>query len=137
VVGEALTPLSLGVLGVFHSFIVFSIALEVELEELCCRLGQSLNFVGDHSYSLVERFDNVPCRIRGVVGFDVRQGAAVTPLVGELQSSCSLWEVVGPPSTLLDEGRRRCWSVLMRRQFASYIIYLWTTLFVALIDPML
>lgn len=42
-----------------------------ELEELRCRLGQTLDFVGACNSFLAERLDNVPCRVRGV-GFSVR-----------------------------------------------------------------
>jgi hypothetical protein len=42
-----------------------------------------------------------PVRIRDIVGFGV---ADVALLVGELQSGCSLREVVDHPSTLLDQG---------------------------------
>lgn len=80
------------------------IALEAELEELRGRLGQTLDFVGACGSFLAKRLDNVPCRVRGVVAFSVRRGAAMALLVGELQSGCSLREVVEPPSTLIDEG---------------------------------
>jgi hypothetical protein len=78
--------------------------LEVELEELRYRLGEALDFVGALGSSLAERLDDIPYRIWDVVGFDVCQGAAMTLLFGELYSNCSLREVIGPPSALLDEG---------------------------------
>lgn len=91
-------------LGFSLTFIIFLTALEAELEELRGRLGQTLDFVGACGSFLAKRLDNVPCRVRGVVAFSVRRGAAMALLVGELQSGCSLREVVEPPSTLIDEG---------------------------------
>lgn len=93
----------------------FPTALEVEQEELRYRLGRALDFLGDLGSSLAERLDDVPYRIRDVVGFGVCRGAATTLLFGELHSNCSLWEVVGPPSALLDEGLGRCWGIMMRQ----------------------
>lgn len=66
------------------------IALEVELEELCYRLGQALDFVGVRGSSLEEHLDNVPCRDRGVIGFGVWQGISVVLHVAELLIVCSL-----------------------------------------------
>jgi hypothetical protein len=48
-----------------------ALTLEAKLEELRCHLGRALNFVGAHGSSLVERLDNVPRCVRGVVGLGV------------------------------------------------------------------
>jgi hypothetical protein len=78
--------------------------LEAELEELRCCLGQALDFVWAHGFSLTECLDNVSCRIGCVVFLGMHQGATAVLLVGELQTGYSLREVIGPPLALLDEG---------------------------------
>lgn len=39
-----------------------------------------------------------------LIDLGVQRGAMVTSLVGELRSACGLRDVVGPPSSLSDEG---------------------------------
>jgi hypothetical protein len=64
VVGKALTPCSLSSSASPLLLSFFTTTLEVELEELRCCLGRALDFVGARGSSLVERLDNVPCRVR-------------------------------------------------------------------------
>lgn len=52
----------------------------------------------------MEHLDNVLCCIWDIVDLGVQRGATVTLLVGELQSTCGLRDVVSPPSSLSDEG---------------------------------
>ena len=104
--------------------------MEVELEELRYRLGQALDFVRAHGFSLTERLDNVPCRIGGVVCLDMHRGATTALLVGELQTGCSLREVVGPPLALSDEGLKEMMkfydeaaSCVVHRLFVDDIVH--------------
>lgn len=53
---------------------------------------------------MVDHVDNVSCRVRDIFDFSVHRGATVAMLVGEICSSCSLRDIVGPPSSLLDGG---------------------------------
>jgi hypothetical protein len=53
-------------------------------------LGRALDFIGARGSSLVERVDDVPCRVRGIVGLGARGGAPATLLVGELRTCCDL-----------------------------------------------
>lgn len=52
----------------------------------------------------MEHVDDVPHRVRGVVGLGVRRGTAVALLIGEHRIGYDLQEVIGRPSALLDEG---------------------------------
>lgn len=113
------------------------IALEVELEELRCRFGHALDFVGARGSSLVEHLDNVPCRDWGVIGFGVWQDISVVLLVAELPIVCSLQEVVGPPLALPDEGLKEMLECYDKVASRIVRMLLWMTLFVALTDRML
>lgn len=75
---------------------VSSGSLGVELEKLCYRLGQLLDYVGAHGTSLVEHLDNAPCRIWDIADFDVHRGAAVALLMGKICFDCSLRDIVVP-----------------------------------------
>ena len=75
-----------------------------ELEKLCHRLGQLLDYIGAHDTSLVERLDKAPCCIWDIINFGVHRGAAVALLMEEICTSHHLWDIIGPPSSLLDEG---------------------------------
>lgn len=47
------------------------VALETELEMLCHRLGQLLDYVEAPGASLIDRLDNALCLVRDIVDFDV------------------------------------------------------------------
>lgn len=53
---------------------------------------------------MIERLDNALCRVRDIADFGVHQGAAVVLLMKEDCSDCHLKDIIGPPSSLSDEG---------------------------------
>jgi hypothetical protein len=105
--GKAVTP-RFPNSSVFPSLSLFSFltTLEAELEELHCRLGRLLDFVGARGSSVTGCLDNVPCCFRGIAGLGARQGAIAALLVGELWIGCNLRGVIGPPSALPNESLR-------------------------------
>jgi hypothetical protein len=79
-------------------------ALEAEQEKLRCRLGHISDYVEACGSYLVEHLDNIMCRIHDIIDFGIHRGATMALLVGELRFGCVLQDVVGPPSSLSNEG---------------------------------
>jgi|UPI000221C7F1 hypothetical protein len=103
--GKMLTSYFSGSLALsWPSLLLLLIALKAELRELHLHLSRALDFVGARGSSLVERVDDVPRRVRGVVGLGVHWGATMALLIEELRTSYDLEGVIGPPSALPDNG---------------------------------
>lgn len=93
--------------GFFASLLTLFVSprsLGAELEKLCHRLGQLLDYVGAHGTSLVEHLYNALCHIRDITDFSIHQGATVALFMGEISSGCHRRDIIGPPSSLSDEG---------------------------------
>lgn len=61
-------------------------------------------YIGAYDTSLVEHLDNASCCIRDIIDFGLHRGTAVALLMGEIRSGCRLQDIIGPPSSLSDEG---------------------------------
>lgn len=79
-------------------------ALEVELEMLCHRSSQLLDYIGACGASLIEHLDNAPCHVRDIVDFSVHYGVAVALLMVEVCLGYNLQDLIGPPLSHSDEG---------------------------------
>lgn len=78
VAGSSLVHRSLlAVLTPFLPPSLFLLVLEDELEKMCHCLGKVEKYVGAHGSSLVERLDNISCRVQDIVDFGVHRGALV------------------------------------------------------------
>jgi hypothetical protein len=53
---------------------------------------------------LIEHLDNTSCHVQDIVDFDVHCGAVVTLLMAEVCLGYYLQDLIGPPSSFLDEG---------------------------------
>lgn len=53
---------------------------------------------------MIERLDNAPCRVRDIADFDAHHGVAVALLMAEVCLGCNLQDLIGPPSSLSNEG---------------------------------
>lgn len=94
---------SLESLPLFFSCLYLLVALGAELDKLCHRLGQLLDYIVVHDTPLVEHLDNAPCHIRDIIDFSVHRRAMAALLMAEICSGHRLQYIIGLPSSLSDE----------------------------------
>jgi hypothetical protein len=111
------SPISHLILVVSSSFVPFSYLAYFSWQpwkqsSRCCAIAWA-NFLitlGARGPSLIEHLDNTLCHVRDIVDFSVHRGATVALLTTEVCLGFNLQDLIGPPSSLSEEGWSTCWK---------------------------